>query len=207
MCIYGFSYFGQCTPCLITEEPSEEEKEVCRYMHECMALRDKYIFRERIPTWEKEEITDPSTPKANPYPFQIEAEPASSVWVYEHAITSHLSPIFYVWLFLSILVLEVSRVPAVCHQRGSYCPAKNLIVVILTAFSMSIGWWMAYFGSIRMMKVSLHFNHTERLVLYIFKWVNGDILVFVYCVLFWQCPTLLSSAIFIRFAKSLFGAP
>jgi AMP deaminase len=63
----------------MTEEPSEEEKEVCRYMHECMVLRDKYVFRERIPTWEKEEITDPSTPKANPYPFQIEAEPASSV--------------------------------------------------------------------------------------------------------------------------------
>lgn len=61
--------------------------------------------------------------------------------------------------------------------------------------SMSFGWWMAYFGSIRMIKVSVYFNHTEPLVLYVFNWVNGDILVYVYRVLFWQLPTLLSSAI------------
>ena len=48
-------------------------------MSECMSLRDKYVFREKIPPWEKEEITDPGTPKPNPDPFYYKAEPASSV--------------------------------------------------------------------------------------------------------------------------------
>ena len=46
-------------------------------MQECLALRDKYVFRENVVPWEKEIITNPSTPKRNPKPFCYEDEPAS----------------------------------------------------------------------------------------------------------------------------------
>eukprot|EP00250_Pteridium_aquilinum_P005836 c15864_g1_i1 orf=2-1156(-) len=59
------------------EAPSAEEEEVCRMMQECLALRQKYVFRERAAPWDKETITDPSTPKRNPDPFYYEQEPAS----------------------------------------------------------------------------------------------------------------------------------
>lgn len=48
-------------------------------MQECLALRQKYVFRERAAPWDKELITDPSTPKRNPDPFFYEQEPASKV--------------------------------------------------------------------------------------------------------------------------------
>lgn len=50
-------------------------------MSECLSLRDKYVFREKIHPWEKEEITDPGTPKADPDPFEFKPEPVSSVFV------------------------------------------------------------------------------------------------------------------------------
>lgn len=50
-------------------------------MHECLGLRDKYVFREKIPPWEKEEITEPGTPVPNPEPFFFKPEIASSVCV------------------------------------------------------------------------------------------------------------------------------
>ncbi|KAJ7519785.1 hypothetical protein O6H91_20G055400 [Diphasiastrum complanatum] len=64
----------QVTP---IEAPSEEEEEVCILMQECLALREKYVYRERVHPWDKEEIIDPSTPKPNPDPFQYEPEVAS----------------------------------------------------------------------------------------------------------------------------------
>ncbi|KAI5076446.1 hypothetical protein GOP47_0009040 [Adiantum capillus-veneris] len=59
------------------EAPSSEEEEVCRLMQECLALREKYVFREKVAPWDTETITDPSTPKRDPDPFQYEQEPAS----------------------------------------------------------------------------------------------------------------------------------
>jgi AMP deaminase len=61
------------------EAPSAEEDEVCSWMQECLALREKYVFREEVHPWNKHEITDPSTPKPNPNPFHYIAQPASSV--------------------------------------------------------------------------------------------------------------------------------
>ncbi|MCO5609500.1 hypothetical protein L7F22_063728 [Adiantum nelumboides] len=59
------------------EAPSTEEEEVCRLMQECLALREKYVFREKFAPWDMETVADLSTPKWNPDPFQYEQEPAS----------------------------------------------------------------------------------------------------------------------------------
>ncbi|XP_075510261.1 AMP deaminase-like isoform X2 [Primulina tabacum] len=52
-----------------TETPSVDEVEVYRNLQDCLEMRKNYVFREAITPWEKEIISDPSTPKPNPNPF------------------------------------------------------------------------------------------------------------------------------------------
>uniref|UniRef100_A0A0D9X393 AMP deaminase n=1 Tax=Leersia perrieri TaxID=77586 RepID=A0A0D9X393_9ORYZ len=54
------------------ETPSPDEIEAYKVLQKCLELREKYIFREEVAPWEKEIITDPSTPKPNPNPFYYE---------------------------------------------------------------------------------------------------------------------------------------
>lgn len=75
-----------CSP----EAPSSEEEEVCLLMQECLTMRAKYVFRENEHPWEKEQITDPSTPKPNPQPFHYDPEPSSMVRVlFQIVVTSN----------------------------------------------------------------------------------------------------------------------
>ena len=48
-------------------------------LQECLKLRKAYVFREDVTPWEKEVITDPSTPKPNPSPFAYTAEEKTHV--------------------------------------------------------------------------------------------------------------------------------
>jgi AMP deaminase len=59
--------------------PTPDEIEVYRVLQRCLELRERYLFREEIASWEKEVITDPSTPKPNPNPFDYEAETKTDV--------------------------------------------------------------------------------------------------------------------------------
>ncbi|XP_073149783.1 AMP deaminase-like [Henckelia pumila] len=52
-----------------TETPSADEVEVYRNLQDCLEMRKSYVFREAVTPWEKEIISDPSTPKPNPNPF------------------------------------------------------------------------------------------------------------------------------------------
>nr|GEW10901.1 AMP deaminase [Tanacetum cinerariifolium] len=51
------------------ETPSPDEAEVYKALQVCLEMRDSYVFRESIAPWDKEVISDPSTPKRNPNPF------------------------------------------------------------------------------------------------------------------------------------------
>ncbi|XP_010553238.1 PREDICTED: AMP deaminase-like [Tarenaya hassleriana] len=51
------------------EMPTPDEVESYRCIQECLELRKRYVFRESVAPWEKEVISDPSTPKPNPEPF------------------------------------------------------------------------------------------------------------------------------------------
>lgn len=64
---------------LITETPSADEAEVYRALQVCLELRKSYVFRENIAPWEKEVISDPSTPKRNQNPFDYTPERKSDV--------------------------------------------------------------------------------------------------------------------------------
>lgn len=63
----------------ITELPSPDEVEVYLVLQECLELRKKYLFSEAVAPWEREVISDPSTPKPNPEPFFYASEGKSDV--------------------------------------------------------------------------------------------------------------------------------
>lgn len=65
--------------CILLEVPSADEAEVYQILQECLELRESYVFREEVAPWEKEVITDPSTPKPNPTPFAYAAEQKTDV--------------------------------------------------------------------------------------------------------------------------------
>ncbi|CAH1442810.1 unnamed protein product [Lactuca virosa] len=53
------------------ETPSSDEAEVYRALQGCLEMRKSYVFRESIAPWEKQVISDLSSPKRNPNPFDI----------------------------------------------------------------------------------------------------------------------------------------
>lgn len=53
--------------------------EVYKILQKCLELRESYVFREEIAPWEKEVITDPSTPKPDPNPFAYAPEQKTDV--------------------------------------------------------------------------------------------------------------------------------
>ncbi|KAK6943472.1 AMP deaminase [Dillenia turbinata] len=61
------------------EVPSSDEDEVYLLLQECLEMRESYVFREAIAPWEKEVISDPSTPKPDPNPFSFTSEEKTDV--------------------------------------------------------------------------------------------------------------------------------
>lgn len=130
------------------EAPSTEEEEVCRMMQECLALRQKYVFRERAAPWDKELITDPSTPKRNPDPFFYEQEPASKhifqmidgvVHVYANAeAEQELFPVFSATEFFTdmhriLKIISLGNVRTLCHHRLRLLEQKFSLHLMLNA--------------------------------------------------------------------------
>ncbi|KAL4199953.1 hypothetical protein AMTRI_Chr03g53920 [Amborella trichopoda] len=58
----------------LNEALSGEDKEVRLMLQECLSLRNKYVFREKIVMWEKEMMSDPSTRKPVIDPFCYKSE-------------------------------------------------------------------------------------------------------------------------------------
>lgn len=70
---------------LISEVPSPDEVEVYIVLQECLEMRKRYVFKEAVAPWEKEVISDPSTPKPNPAPFFYAPEGKSDVSLYSQS--------------------------------------------------------------------------------------------------------------------------
>ncbi|CAH8387345.1 unnamed protein product [Eruca vesicaria subsp. sativa] len=51
------------------EAPTSDEVDAYKCLQECLELRKRYVFQEKVAPWEKEVISDPSTPKPNLEPF------------------------------------------------------------------------------------------------------------------------------------------
>lgn len=48
-------------------------------LKDCLEMRESYLFREETAPWEREVISDPSTPKPDPNPFSYTLEGKSDV--------------------------------------------------------------------------------------------------------------------------------
>lgn len=117
-------------------------------MHECLGLRDKYVFREKIPPWEKEEITEPGTPVPNPEPFFFKPEIASShtykmvdgvyrvyadIEMSEELYLVHDATTFFTDMHRILRIISLGSVRTLCHHRLKLLEQKFSLHLMLNA--------------------------------------------------------------------------
>ncbi|PSS09821.1 AMP deaminase [Actinidia chinensis var. chinensis] len=114
------------------EVPSLEEADVYRTLQACLELRQSYVFRETDTPWVKKVISDPSTPKPNPNPFDYTSEGKSDhyfqmedgvVHVYANKDSKEkLFPVadattFFTDLHHILKVIAAGNIRTLCHHR------------------------------------------------------------------------------------------
>ncbi|KAK9073079.1 hypothetical protein SSX86_007401 [Deinandra increscens subsp. villosa] len=130
------------------ETPSLDEAEVYRTLQVCLEMRNSYVFRESIAPWEKEVISDPSTPKRNPNPFDFLPETKSDhyfemedgvVHVYANKDSKEkLFPVvdattFFTDLHHILKVIAAGNTRTVCHHRLGLLEQKFNLHLMLNA--------------------------------------------------------------------------
>lgn len=131
-----------------SETPSADEAEVYRTIQHCLGLREHYMFRESVAPWEKEIITDPSTPKRNPNPFDYTPEKKTDhyfqmedgvVNVYANKdSTEKLFPVadattFFTDLHYILKVIAAGNIRTLCHHRLVLLEQKFNLHLMLNA--------------------------------------------------------------------------
>ncbi|KAK8939785.1 AMP deaminase [Platanthera guangdongensis] len=130
------------------ETPSMDEIEVYKILQECLEKRNNYLYREEVAPWEKEIITDPSTPKPNPNPFAYAAEQKSDhvfemvdgvVHVYPNKdYKENLYPVadatsFFTDLHHILRVISAGNIRTLCHHRLNLLEQKFNLHLMLNA--------------------------------------------------------------------------
>ncbi|OIT36843.1 PREDICTED: AMP deaminase [Nicotiana attenuata] len=130
------------------ETPSADEAEVYRNIQACLELRQSYIFREAVAPWVKEVISDPSTPKPNPNPFEFTAEGKSDhyfqmedgvVHVYANKDSKEkLFPVADATTFFTdfhhiLKVIAAGNIRTLCHHRLVLLEQKFNLHLMLNA--------------------------------------------------------------------------
>lgn len=131
-----------------SETPSPDEAESYLVLQECLELRESYVFREAVAPWEKEVISDPSTPKPNPNPFFYAPERKSDhvfrmedgvVQVYANKDTKEkLFPVadattFFTDLHHILRVIATGNIRTLCHHRLVLLEQKFNLHLMLNA--------------------------------------------------------------------------
>ncbi|KAJ3676347.1 hypothetical protein LUZ60_003759 [Juncus effusus] len=130
------------------ERVALDEIDVFKTLQKCLELREKYVFREEIAPWEKEVITDPSTPKPNPNPFSYSSEEKTDhyfemvdgvVHLYESEDRGErLYPVadattFFTDLHHILRVIAAGNIRTVCHNRLNLLEHKFKFHLMLNA--------------------------------------------------------------------------
>ncbi|XP_027069681.1 AMP deaminase isoform X3 [Coffea arabica] len=130
------------------ETPSPDEVDVYRNLQVCLEMRKTYVFREAVAPWEKEIITDPSTPKPIPNPFDYMPERKSDhsfqmedgvVQVYANKeATEKLFPVadattFFTDLHHILKVIAAGNIRTLCHHRLVLLEQKFNLHLMLNA--------------------------------------------------------------------------
>ncbi|XP_038721553.1 AMP deaminase-like isoform X1 [Tripterygium wilfordii] len=131
-----------------TEVPSPDEAEVYVILQECLEMRKRYLFKEAVAPWEKEVISDPSTPKPNPEPFAYTSEGKSDhyfemqdgvIHVYPNKDSrEELFPVadattFFTDLHQILRVTAAGNTRTLCHHRLNLLEQKFNLHLMLNA--------------------------------------------------------------------------
>ncbi|KAL1321715.1 hypothetical protein HN51_066586 [Arachis hypogaea] len=130
------------------EAPSPDEVEVYVVLQECLEMRKRYVFKEAVAPWDKEVISDPSTPKPNPQPFFYAPEGKSDhyfemqdgvIHVYPNKdSTEELYPVadattFFTDLHHILRVIAIGNIRTLCHHRLNLLEQKFNLHLMLNA--------------------------------------------------------------------------
>ncbi|KAL9150554.1 hypothetical protein ABFS82_12G175700 [Erythranthe guttata] len=130
------------------EIPSLEEVDVYRSLQGCLEMRRSYVFREVVAPWEKEIISDPSTPKPIQNPFDHIPEGKSDhyfqmedgvVHVYANKDSKEkLFPVadataFFTDLHHILKVIAAGNIRTLCHHRLVLLEQKFNLHLMLNA--------------------------------------------------------------------------
>ncbi|KAB2087556.1 hypothetical protein ERO13_A04G092600v2 [Gossypium hirsutum] len=131
-----------------SEVPSPDEVEVYVVLQECLEMRKRYVFKEAVAPWEKEVISDPSTPKPNPEPFFYAPEGKSDhyfemqdgvIHVYDNKDTRReLFPVadattFFTDLHHILRVIAAGNIRTLCFHRLNLLEQKFNLHLMLNA--------------------------------------------------------------------------
>ncbi|KAL3585781.1 hypothetical protein D5086_012648 [Populus alba] len=130
------------------EVPSPDEVDSYIVLQECLEMRKRYVFKEAIAPWEKEIISDPSTPKPNPDPFSYTPEGKSDhyfkmqdgvIHVYPNKYSKEeLFPVADATMFFTDLhhilrVIAIGNIRTLCHHRLNLLEQKFNLHLMLNA--------------------------------------------------------------------------
>ncbi|KAG8377040.1 hypothetical protein BUALT_Bualt09G0126700 [Buddleja alternifolia] len=131
-----------------TEIPSPDEMEVYRTLQDCLEMRKSYVFKEAVAPWEKEIISDPSTPKPILNPFDHTPEGKSDhyfqmedgvIHVYANKDSKEkLFPVadattFFTDLHHILKVIAAGNIRTLCHHRLVLLEQKFNLHLMLNA--------------------------------------------------------------------------
>lgn len=131
-----------------TDMPSPDEVEAYVVLQECLEMRKRYVFKEAVAPWEKEVISDPSTPKPNPEPFAYSPEGKSDhyfemqdgvIHVYANKdAKQELFPVadattFFTDLHNILRVIATGNIRTLCHHRLVLLEQKFNLHLMLNA--------------------------------------------------------------------------
>ncbi|KAE8686941.1 AMP deaminase [Hibiscus syriacus] len=131
-----------------SEVPSPDEVEVYVVLQECLEMRKRYVFKEAVAPWEKEVISDPSTPKPNPDPFYYAPEGKSDhyfemqdgvIHVYDNKDSRReFFPVadattFFTDLHHVLRVIAAGNIRTLCHHRLNLLEQKFNLHLMLNA--------------------------------------------------------------------------
>ncbi|KAJ6425252.1 hypothetical protein OIU84_025928 [Salix udensis] len=130
------------------EVPSQDEVDSYIILQECLEMRKRYVFKEAIAPWEKEIISDPSTPKPNPDPFSFTPEGKSDHYFEMEDGVIHVYPnkdskenlfpvadatMFFTDLHHILRVIAIGNIRTLCHHRLNLLEQKFNLHLMLNA--------------------------------------------------------------------------
>ncbi|XP_061963749.1 AMP deaminase-like isoform X2 [Populus nigra] len=132
----------------MAEVPSPDEVDSYIVLQECLEMRKRYVFKEAIAPWEKEIISDPSTPKPNPDPFSYTPEGKSDHYFEMQDGVIHVYPnkdskeelfpvadatMFFTDLHHILRVIAIGNIRTLCHHRLNLLEQKFNLHLMLNA--------------------------------------------------------------------------